>query len=287
MKKSSLWLAVISVLAIQSAFYTTSVSAAVVAPENTAGVRTQALLKKSDLVFSGKVIDVQYKDSLDGIPHTFVTYQVDAVIFGRPDDKQITLRFMGGRQQKGEVIRYLDVSETPEFQVGDTDVLFVSKNTSNICPLADCNAGRFRNRDGVLTSDDGRAIIETADRSYAISATVLANDSGIKRDLGVGVNELATQSREPKTEKILVTAVKVEQFLEDLKVQAREVASAGVKEPIFVSASIKNDFKAPAMEPTAAPQEGAPAQLRRTSTPSDFDRWEEEAVRKNNGNPVL
>lgn len=287
MKKSPLWLAVLSALAVQSAFYTTSVSAAVAAPESTATVRTQALLNQADLVFTGKVIDIQYKDSLDGIPHTFVTYQVDDVISGRPDGKQVTLRFMGGRQQKGEVIRYLDVSETPEFQAGDTDILFVSRNTSNICPLADCNSGRFRNRDGVLTSDDGRVVIETADRSYAISSAVLTNDTGVKQDIGRSINEVAAQTREPKTEVIPVTAVKVEKFVTDLKVQAREVASVRVKEPVFVSASIKDDFKSPVMAPTVAPQEGAPDLLRRTSTPSDFDRWEEDAVRKNNGNPVL
>jgi hypothetical protein len=287
MKKSPLWLAVLSALAVQSACYTTSVSAAVAAPENTAAIRTKALLNQADLVFTGKVVDVQYKDSVDGIPHTFVTYQVDDVISGRPDGNQVTLRFMGGRQQKGEVIRYLEVSETPQFQTGDSDVLFVRKNTSNICPLADCNAGRFRNRDGVLTSDDGRVIIEAPDNGYALSAAVLTDASGVKQDVGHAANALDPLSREPKAETIPVTAVRTEQFIANLKVQAKEVASARADTPVFVSASIKDDFKSAAMAPAAAPQERAPGLLRRTTTPSDFDRWEEEAVRKNNGNPVL
>ena len=45
-------------------------------------VDTQELLTKSDLVFQGKVINVDYKDSTDGIPHTFVTYSVEDMIAG-------------------------------------------------------------------------------------------------------------------------------------------------------------------------------------------------------------
>jgi hypothetical protein len=286
MKKSPLWLAILSALAVQSAFSVSSVSAAVAAPEKTTGIQTQALLSQADLAFSGKVVDVQYKDSADGIPHTFVTYAVDQVISGRPDGEKITLRFMGGRQQKGEVIRYLEVSETPEFQVGDSDVIFASKNNSNICPLAQCTSGRFRNRDGLLTSDDGRTIIETADKTYVVSASVLPTETTTTEDLGHGANALNGESREPVTEETPTNAVKTEQFIADLQVQAKEIASARADTPIFISASIKDDFKSAAMLPTAAPDE-APGLLRRATTVSDFDRWEEEAISKNSGNPVL
>lgn len=287
MKKSPLWLAVLSALAVQSALTATSVSAAVATPEKTTSIVTSDLLLQADLVFSGKVVSVEYKDSADGLPHTFVTYDVDQVISGRPDGSQVTLRFLGGRQQKGEVVRYLEVSETPEFQVGDTDVLFASKNNSSICPLAKCTSGRFRNLDGVLASDDGRAIIEKTDSSYAISAAVIAQDTERKGDVGHGANALASVAREPVSPVVPATAVKTEQFIADLREQAREVASARADTPIFVSASIKDEFKAAAMAPEAAPADAAPNLLRRVTTPTDFDRWEEDAVRKNNGNPVL
>lgn len=287
MKKSPLWLAVLSALAVQSALTATSVSAAVATPEKTTSIVTRDLLLQADLVFSGKVVSVEYKDSADGLPHTFVTYDVDQVISGRPDGSQVTLRFLGGRQQKGEVVRYLEVSETPEFQVGDTDVLFASKNNSSICPLAKCTSGRFRNLDGVLASDDGRAIIEKTDSSYAISAAVIAPDTERKGDVGHGANALASVAREPVSPVVPATAVKTEQFIADLREQAREVASARADTPIFVSASIKDEFKAAAMAPEAAPADAAPNLLRRVTTPTDFDRWEEDAVRKNNGNPVL
>lgn len=287
MKKSALWLAVMSALSIQSALTSTAVVAAVATPEKTTSIATRDLLAQSDLVFSGKVAKVEYKDSVDGLPHTFVTYDVDQVISGRPDGAQVTLRFLGGRQQKGEVIRYLEVSETPEFQVGDTDVLFASKNNRSICPLAQCTSGRFRNLDGVLASDDGRAVIEKSDSSFAISSAVIAEESEGKGDVGHGANALASVAREPVSPSVPATAVKVDQFIADLKVQAQEVASARAETLVFVSASIRDEFKSASMAPVAAPADAAPSLLRRLTTPTDFDRWEEDAVRKNSGNPVL
>ena len=287
MKKSPLWLAVLSALAIQSALTATAVSAAVATPEKTTSIVTRDLLAQSDLVFSGKVMSVEYKDSADGLPHTFVTYSVDQVISGRPDGSQVTLRFLGGRQQKGEVVRYLEVSETPQFQVGDTDVLFASKNNSSICPLAKCTSGRFRNLDGVLASDDGRAIIEKTDSSYAISNTVITKEAAGSGEVGHGANALASVAREPVSPVVPASAIKAEQFIADLREQAREVASARADTPVFVSASIRDEFKSAAMTPEAAPADAAPNLLRRITTPTDFDRWEEDAVRKNNGNPVL
>ncbi|WP_039912939.1 hypothetical protein [Cellvibrio mixtus] len=287
MKKSPLWLAVLSALAIQSALTATAVSAAVATPEKTTSIVTRDLLAQSDLVFSGKVVSVEYKDSVDGLPHTFVTYSVDQVISGRPDGSQVTLRFLGGRQQKGEVVRYLEVSETPQFQVGDTDVLFASKNNSSICPLAKCTSGRFRNLDGVLASDDGRAIIEKTDSSYAISNTVITKEAADNGEVGHGANALASVAREPVSPVVPASAIKAEQFIADLREQAREVASARADTPVFVSASIRDEFKSAAMTPEAAPADAAPNLLRRITTPTDFDRWEEDAVRKNNGNPVL
>lgn len=289
MKKSPLWLAILSALTVQTAFtlLATSASAAVANPEKMTGIHTQELLNKSDLVFSGKVVDVQYKDSIDGIPHTFVTYAIDQVISGRPDADQITLRFMGGRQQRGEVIRYLEVSESPEFQVGDSDILFASKNNSSICPLANCTSGRFRNRDGVMTSDDGRAIIETQDHSYAFSSVVIDEKSEHKLDVSHGANAPAVATREPVGETLPANVISAESFIAELQQQAKDLASVRTDLPVFVSASIKDDFKSAAMTPVAAPADEAPGLLRRTTAPADFDRWEEEAVRNNKGNPVL
>lgn len=287
MKKSPLWLAILSALAVQSAFYVSSVSAAITAPEKTTGIQTHTLLSQADLTFSGKVVDVQYKDSADGIPHTFVTYAIDQVITGRPDSEKITLRFMGGRQQKGEVIRYLEVSETPEFQVGDSDIIFASKNNRNICPLAQCTAGRFRDRDGVLTHDDGRVIIEASDKSYRTSTAVLTNETGHKEDVGHGANAFNSDSGEAITEETPVNAVKTAQFIAELLIQAKEIASTRADTPVFISASLKDEFKSAVMAAVDAPADSAPTLLRRTTTTSDFDRWEEEALNKNKGNPVL
>jgi hypothetical protein len=57
---------------------------------------------------------------------------------------------------------------------------------------------------------------------------------------------------------------------------------------VFASAAIRDEFKSPVFREAAAPVETAPTPLRQTlSASSDFDRWEEAAVRKNDGNPVI
>lgn len=299
MKKSPLWLAVFSAVAFQSAFSVVTAQAAVVSPQTQMKtlsaaavvtpqiktIQTRELLTASELVFSGKVASIEYKDSIDGIPHTFVTYDIDQVISGQADGSQITLRFMGGRQQKGDVIRYLDVSESPKFRVGDHDILFTSRNNHSICPLAQCASGRFRNVNGILASDDGRAVIAKSANTYALSSVVIAEHHD-DDSFGHGASGPGSEAREPVVPAAPAAAVKVDQFVAELHVEAREVANLRPTPPVFTSASIKADFRAAPMTPVAAPKD-APALLKRGTTVSDFDRWEAEAVRKNNGNPVL
>ncbi len=280
MKKSSLVLALFAAVTAQ-----TSLAAPA---SSTTTINTEKLLSQADLVFTGKVVDVQYKDSTDAIPFTFVTYEIGDTIAGRADGSQITLRFMGGRQQKGEVTRYLKVSELPEFRVGDSDVVFAHKNGSSICPLVQCGQGRFRNRDGVLVNNDGFAVVYE-DGEYATSARAVAADTTTGEGLlGKGVSASRPDTAEPVSAGELSKSVTVSQFVADLRVQSQALVRFSDGTATFASASLRDEFRGPAFRETAAPVEAAPTPIRQSvSANSDFDRWEEALVRKNDGNPVI
>lgn len=281
MKKSPLWLGVMAALALQAPFH----SAIAHTDDVRHTIEPRELMGKAELVFTGKVIDIQYKDAADGTPHTFVTYELGDVIAGRPDDRKITLRFLGGRQQKDEVVRYLSVSESPDFHVGETDVLFVRKNSTSFCPLVECSKGRFRIRDGVLTTEDGLAIIQTKEKDLQISSAVINPATGEAIELGRAMSDPRPDPAEPHEEPVPANAVKAEQFIADLKELAKAFPALQDGSVRFISANIKDDIRVPEFTPVA------PRDIEFTSTrvpdASDFDRWEEEMVRKNNGNPVI
>ena len=135
--------------------------------------------RHSDFVFKGTVASVAFRDSepipeLDasGAPvldstgqpvlqdgstlaHTFVTYTIDQIYKGQAAGTEVTLRFLGGVQEDpvlvpdptGTLILSEEVfvaGDSPLFDVGDRDILFVERNTDKPCPLADCGGGRFR-----------------------------------------------------------------------------------------------------------------------------------------------
>lgn len=281
MKKSPLWVGVLAALTLQAPFYSSSA----IADDTRTKIEPRELMQQAELVVAGKVVDIQYKDAEDGTPHTFVTYALSDVIAGRPDDKQITLRFMGGRQQKGDVIRYLDVSESPDFHVGETDVLFVRKNNTSFCPLVECSKGRFRIRDGVLTTEDDLAIVATSEKELRVSSAVINPATGEAIEYGRGLSAPRLDSSEPQPDPVPVNAVKAEQFIADLKDLAQGFPALQDGSVRFISSNIKDAIKVPALKPIT------PRDLEFTSTrtpdASDFDRWEEEMVEKNNGNPVI
>ena len=121
------------------------------------------LVRESDLVFHGVVRDIHYKLSEPTgseqirVPYTFVTYQVEDVFHGWTADDQVTLRFIGGLNE--ETMRYMESSITPQFDLGDEDILFVQGNTERFCPLVGNQSGRLRVIDGQVYTDTGRTVI--------------------------------------------------------------------------------------------------------------------------------
>lgn len=103
-----------------------------------------AFSSEADLVFQGTVTDIKYAPSIEGIPHTFVTYRVEEVLKGAYSAPTLTLRFIGGVKIEGNVMRRLSVSHAPRFETGHHDLLMVKDNTQVQCPLVQCAQGRFR-----------------------------------------------------------------------------------------------------------------------------------------------
>ena len=133
-------------------------TAGAAAPEFDGSLREQ--VAKSDLVFVGNVVDVAYATSQPGregrgVPHTFVTYEVERVLQGEAPGKEVTLRFVGGR---GEKSAFLAVSGLPMFDLGDRDVLMVADNGLSGCPLVGCAEGRYRLIRDMVFSEEGQAI---------------------------------------------------------------------------------------------------------------------------------
>lgn len=282
MKKSPHWMGVLAALILHSSFYSSVASA----DETRTRIEPRELMSGAELVFAGKIIDIQYKDATDGTPHTFVTYQLGDVIAGKPDSEKITLRFLGGKQQKGDVIRYLSVSESPDFHVGETDVLFVRKNSTSFCPLVECSKGRFRVRDGVLTTEDGLAIIQGSDKTLRVSTVVINQETGKELEFGRAISDPTLDPEEPQRKPVPADAVKAEQFIADLKSLAKGFPSLHDGSIVFISADIGKEIRGPEFKPVMAKD----LQLIRTPQnpgDSDFDRWEEDVVKKNDGDPVI
>ena len=125
--------------------------------------------RAADAVFAGKVVDISYRESepdVDGssLPFTYVTYAVDSAWKGVSVGEKFTIMMVGGRLNDG---RFLSVSEFPDFQLGDRDVLFVEQNGVAGCPLVGCMDGRFRLVEGRVYTEGGVGVIQAADGKLA------------------------------------------------------------------------------------------------------------------------
>lgn len=98
------------------------------------------LVNESDYIVHARVVSVRSNLDSPGSRkiHTFVELEVLKVIAGRPPTRPI-LRFLGGQVGQQRLL----VEGTPEFSVGDEDVLFVRGNGRSICPLYAMGHGRY------------------------------------------------------------------------------------------------------------------------------------------------
>ena len=212
------------------------------------------MLAQADLVFHGVVDTIEYVLSEPAgpeqvrIPYTLVTYRVARVFFGQAPGSQVTLQFIGGLNS--ENMRYMAASETPQFDVGDEDILFAQGNTVRPCPLVDNRHGRLRVVGSQLYTETGRAILlsqgDALDfgvryRLAEVETTTVAGRVFAQRLPERGARSLPSNA---------VDAAKVMSLLDNL---AQQVPAP---KP-FANASAAGPIAGPDMTPAAPPLEGA------------------------------
>lgn len=277
-------------------------------------INVDRLLENSDLVVQGEVVDIQYKDSKEGLPHTFVTYQVNEMISGRSQNDTITLRFIGGEQRQGDTVRYLTVSEVPTFEKGESDILFVTKNNSAICPLVSCSQGRFRNLNGLVTSEDGRPVVQSNDKGLRLGQDSMVEQiKSVNRKQGFSqaISNVQGEGSPEKTDQGNAAILDTASFVAKLKERAYQLQAKGRQSSvIFKSSNVKESFSTPifkAVTPTPENQSTSLNKSGQNSTKSmqsginrltsklpphnraksEFDLWEEKALKDNGGEPVV
>jgi hypothetical protein len=116
------------------------------------------LVQQAEVIFQGTVTKVQSIWSGEGaLRHidTYVSFQVEDSIKGSADSSY-TIRMLGGTV--GD--ETMEVTDTPKFEVGDRDILFVEHNEQQFVPLVGIMHGRFR-----VESDqvNGREFVTTGE----------------------------------------------------------------------------------------------------------------------------
>ncbi len=119
----------------------------------------EQLAVESKAIIYGKIADIQYKDSVEGIPHTFVTYDIIEDFDGYHSGEQITLKFIGGiRKVSEQEYDVLEVSNVPTFTMDSENILFLKRKADSQCPLVKCSEGLFRVRSDEVFSSTGQAV---------------------------------------------------------------------------------------------------------------------------------
>lgn len=125
--------------------------------------RLERQTAQSDFIFQGTITAITYRNSTEGVPHTFVTYRVDNVLKGAYGARTLTLRFVGGVEKKGVVVRTLVASNAPAFATGQQDLLMMRGNGEVSCPLVQCALGRYRMEQGRVKTEVGGVIARSND----------------------------------------------------------------------------------------------------------------------------
>jgi hypothetical protein len=99
------------------------------------------LVQQAELIFQGRVTDVRSVWEGEGAQRhidTYITFQIADSVKGNAGSSY-TIRILGGTV--GD--ETMEVTDTPKFKVGDTEILFVEHNNDQFVPLVGINNGRF------------------------------------------------------------------------------------------------------------------------------------------------
>ena len=186
----SILLAASAVLAISSAQATT-----VIAPT------FDELVARAQLIFQGRVTDVQSQWTGEGGQRhivTYVTFAVEEALKGEVG-ASYTLRMLGGTV--GD--QTMEVTDSPKFKVGSRDIVFVENNGSQFIPLVGIMHGRFRVQTDaqtgvdVVTNDHGRPVGDVAalGREQSAVGEIATNRSTPPSERALGVSDFKAAIR--------------------------------------------------------------------------------------------
>jgi len=216
----------------------------------------KAMAARSELAFAGRVEKIEYLLSEPTapesvrIPHTFVTYRVERVFLGKAPRGPITLRFIGGFDPRKML--YMASSNTPQFDVGDHDILFVEGNTRRMCPLAGGVEGRLRIIRGRVYTEEGLALL-------------LGRDGFLRSGEMVRLEEVSTTTVDGRVFRTQTTGPWAVDFpgdtvrAEALMAIIADVARNTTPARVFVNADRTRPFAGPDQTPAPPPAENPPA----------------------------
>lgn len=101
----------------------------------------ERLVQQAEVIFQGTVTDVRSIWEGEGAQRhidTYITFQIGENVKGNAGSSY-TIRILGGTV--GD--ETMEVTDTPKFKVGDSDILFVEHNNDQFVPLVGINNGRF------------------------------------------------------------------------------------------------------------------------------------------------
>jgi hypothetical protein len=118
----------------------------------------EQLVQQAELIFEGTVTDVKSVWEGEGAQRhidTYVTFQVADSVKGDAGSSY-TIRMLGGTVGDETML----VTDTPKFNVGDREILFVEHNFDQFVPLVGISHGRFHVQSDKET---GRDIVVNAE----------------------------------------------------------------------------------------------------------------------------
>src|SRR5438132_12711820 len=124
------------------------------------------LVQQAEVIFQGTVTNVRSVWEGEGAQRhidTYVTFQVQESVKGNAG-ASYTIRMLGGRV--GD--ETMEVTDTPKFNGGDRDILFVEHNNEQFVPLVGITHGRFHVQRNKLDRKSTRLNSSHTVISYAV-----------------------------------------------------------------------------------------------------------------------
>jgi hypothetical protein len=131
----------------------------------------EELVNQAEVIFQGVVTDVRSEWAGTGAERhivTYVTFRVEDRLKGDVG-ATYSIRLLGGTVNGQTMV----VTDTPKFEAGDRDILFVENNGSQFVPLVGIAHGRFRVDREQIT---GREVVMTNERKAVSDVSQLGRN---------------------------------------------------------------------------------------------------------------